>query len=199
MDSTGDFHQHQSMISKALLWATVAVPLALAWTGCQHQDSNQPTAVAESGDWEAELAKFRGSATFYARQVKERFPTSDPARALLERQYVAAETAVNLWILDVQDSLRAGRKPASSAVYAQRERSANEAFARFVSSAETALDLDHKPKFLPLATMAPGLIELVWKKLLEAEARHSQEAAKTRNDYAARMDSYKLPSFNKAD
>jgi len=112
---------------------------------------------------------------------------------------VAAETAVNLWILDVQDSLRAGRKPASSAVYAQRERSANEAFARFVSSAETALDLDHKPKFLPLATMAPGLIELVWKKLLEAEARHSQEAAKTRNDYAARMDSYKLPSFNKAD
>gem|GEM_PF-6143911 len=40
------------MISKALLWATVAVPLALAWTGCQHQDSNQPTAVAEGGTGE---------------------------------------------------------------------------------------------------------------------------------------------------
>lgn len=182
-----------------LSFALAVSPFFWFGSGCQAPPSPAAQIDTARGDWEADIAKIRSMATFYARQVRERLPSSDPARAALERKYADAETAVNLWIQDVQDSIRAGRKPDASGVYARRELAANEAYSRFVISAESALDLENKPKFLPLAALAPGLVDMFWKKIVEAQEKRSQEAQRIRGEYAARLDAYKLPAFTKVD
>ena len=184
---------------QVLALALVVVPVSFLDSGCQAPPSPAAKIDTARGDWEADIAKIRSTATFYVRQVRERLPSSDPSRATLERKYADAETAVNLWIQDVQDSIRAGRKPDASGVYARRELAANEAYSKFVVSAEAALDLENKPKFLPLAALAPGLVDMFWKKIMEAQEKRSQEAQRLRNEYAARLDAYKLPAFTKVD
>ena len=187
------------MKSKVLALALAVSPIAFFGSGCQAPDSPAASIDSARGDWEADIAKIRNTASFYVRQVRDRIPTTDPARAGLEKKYGEAETAVNLWILDVQDSVRAGRKPDTSPVYQRRELAANESYSRFISSAESALDLENKPKFFPLAAMAPGLVDLLWKKLMDAHDKRAQEIQKVRNEYAARLDAYKLPAFGKVE
>jgi len=185
--------------SKVLAFALAVSPVAWFGSGCQAPASPAASIDVDRGDWEADIAKIRNTSSFYVRQVRDRIPTTDPARAALEKKYGEAETAVNLWILDVQDSIRAGRKPDASGVYQRRELAANEAYSRFITSAESALDLENKPKFFPLAAMAPGLVDFIWKKLVDAHDRRTQEIQKMRNEYAARLDAYKLPAFGKVE
>jgi hypothetical protein len=141
---------------KTLTLTLVVVCLFLLASGCQSLSSPAAQIDSNRGDWEADVGKIKTTATFYAKQVRSKVSESDPTRSALEQKYREARMAVNLWIQDVQDSIKAGRPPSESSLYKLREIAANEKYSRFVISAEEAVELDVRPKWLPLAALAPG-------------------------------------------
>jgi hypothetical protein len=197
------FHKFLGMLrkvkEKVLTLILVVVPLFLLGSGCQSLPSPAAQIDSNRGDWEADVGRIKTTATFYAKQVRTKVSESDPTRSALEQKYREAMVAVNLWIQDVQDSIRAGRPPTESRLYKLREIAANEKYSRFVIAAEEAVRLDVRPKWLPLAALAPGAVDFLWKRALEAAQKRTDEARRVRAEYAARLDQYRLPDFAKTE
>lgn len=186
---------------KTQVTALALAVLTAAFLGSGCESTSSPAAAIDTarGDWEADIAKIKTTAIFYAKQVRTKIPDTDPARAVLEKKYTDAEVSVNLWIQDVQDSIRSGSKPTDSPIYKTRELAANESYSRFVVAAEEAVNLDTRPKWLPLAALAPGVVDFLWKRAVDAANKRAEEAKRVRAEYAARLEQYRLPSFTKAE
>jgi len=148
-------------------------------------------------DWKSDFLRQRDDVEANVRLAKSTFAANSPELAESHNRYVRARDAVNLLIEDIQNSIREGRNPMSSAFYAGRAHDAEEAVLNFNNYVQrTALPPENQSKFpvvaLPLITTIGGA---VWDKIAASHAQAEQERKVVLERTAVDLNSVRFPDF----
>jgi hypothetical protein len=167
---------------------------------CQFAQANQAAEpnLTASADLEADLLKERDRAEFNLNLAKQKLEKNPEALAIAKRKYIEAWRSVNLFIEDIQESIRKGKKPTGSKLFKKRGADAQKALQEFNAHVEKALlPPEKQPKFLPaLIPVATTLAESLWNKLSESIKARSAEKQALREEAAKKLDGVKFRAYD---
>ena len=126
----------------------------------------------------------RSMAEYYIQDLTRQFETSPALLTGWKEEYIAAQSAVNLWIGSIQQALRDGKDPTSSASYNYRSRYENA-----VTKSEAFLESSRKlanagpPKSPEMIALAFSLGSMLWNKYKNYQQAEREQKAKELDQY----------------
>ncbi len=126
----------------------------------------------------------RSMAEYYIQDLTRQFETSPALLTGWKEEYIAAQSAVNLWIGSIQQALRDGKDPTSTASYNYRSRYENA-----VTKSEAFLESSRKlanagpPKSPEMIALAFSLGSMLWNKYKNYQQAEREQKAKELDQY----------------
>jgi len=174
-------------------------PLARTHAQTKRDSQKPPPKLQNSTDIEADLTKERTRVDSNVNLAKRRLEKDLDAMAKVKLKYNEARNAVQLLVEDIQRSIRDGKDPKRSKLYAKRAKEAESAIALFNEHVEIALmDPKDRPKFLPLLVPLIGsLADVLWKNIDESRKASAAERKARREEMAEELERLKFREFDK--
>lgn len=126
----------------------------------------------------------RSMAEYYIQDLTKKFETSPALLTAWKEDYIAAQSAVNLWIGSIQQAIRDGKDPSSSASYNYRSRYENA-----VKKSNAFLESSRKlanagpPKSPEMIALAFSLGSMLWSKYKNYQQAEREKKAKELDQY----------------
>jgi tetrahydromethanopterin S-methyltransferase subunit B len=126
----------------------------------------------------------RSMAEYYIQDLTRQFETSPALLTSWKEEYIAAQSAVNLWIGSIQQALRDGKDPTLTASYNYRNRYENA-----VKKSEAFLESSRKlanagpPKSPEMIALAFSLGSMLWNKYKNYQQAEREQKAKELDQY----------------
>ena len=160
----------------------------------------QSKSLRSSSDVEGDLLRARDRVEFNLGQLKKKFEKDPEKLGQTKLNYTTAWRDSNLFVDDLQKSIRDGKNPKASKLFSQRVERAQKSIDEFNAFADQSLyPPDKKPKFLPtlLAPLATSLIESIFTKINASIKESADERKARREELAAELDKIKFREFEK--